>query len=126
MPLLTTAQSRIADLQAEIEMLKQTALLDLREKRVALAQQLHEVDSELARLTGKTLEKRTRGPGKAPVGRSIALQDLKELLAAAPEKTLNLRNAGLEVRNVKVLVHANPHLLRMGGKGAWPTVMLLK
>ncbi len=127
MPPQTTAQQRIATLQAEIEQLKQTALLDLREKRVAIAQELHEVDAELARLTGKSFEdKAARRRRGAPSGRSVSLAELKDLLFAAPEKTLDLRKAGLEVKNVKQLVEGNPGLLKMGGKGAWPSVTLVK
>ena len=55
MPTLTSSQSRIADLQAQIELLRDTATKELKEKRVALLQELHLVDAEIARLTGKSL-----------------------------------------------------------------------
>src|SRR4051812_38952394 len=123
MPTLTTVH-KIKELQAEIEQLKQTAVLDLRERRVAIEQEIVAVDAEIRKLTGKSFDDRPqRRPG--PAGRSVSLQELKELLAAAPDKTLNLRKAGLEVRNVKVLAQANPGLLKMGGIGAWPSVTLL-
>jgi hypothetical protein len=51
---------------------------------------------------------------------------LKELLALAPDKTLNIRKEGLQLANIKTLARVNPHLLSLGGKGAWPTVTLLK
>ncbi len=57
---LSTAQARIHQLQAEVEFLKQTAVLDLRERRVAIAQELHEVEAALRRLTGKPPEKNGR------------------------------------------------------------------
>ncbi len=47
------------------------------------------------------------------------------LLAAAPDKTIHIRKAGLELANIKTLARVNPHLLRLGGKGAWPTVTML-
>jgi hypothetical protein len=65
-------------------------------------------------------------PLKAGPGTSIPLSELKPLLEAAPEKTLNIRKAGLQLRNIKVLATANPHLLRLGGKNPWPTVTMLK
>jgi hypothetical protein len=126
MPKMTNSLDRIAVLTAEIESLKQSAISELMEKRNSLTQQLAAVDAELAEITGKTLETKTRRRSNTPSGRSIPLQELKELLAAAPDKTLNVRKEGLEARNIKVLTKANPHLLKMGGKGAWPTVTLLK
>jgi hypothetical protein len=30
------------------------------------------------------------------------------------------------LRNIKILAEANPHLLKLGGKGPWPTVTLLR
>jgi len=54
------------------------------------------------------------------------LSELKELLAAAPNKTLNIRKEKLELRNIKSLASVNPGLLKLGGKGAWPTVTLLR
>ena len=123
---LTTSLDRIAALTAEIEGLKQAAISELMEKRNSLTQQLAAIDAELAEITGKPLEAKPRARRATPSGRSIPLQELKELLASAPEKTVNIRKEGLEARNIKVLAAANPHLLRMGGKGAWPTVTLLK
>jgi hypothetical protein len=63
---------------------------------------------------------------KAGPGKSIPLSELKVLLEAAPEKTLNIRREGLQLRNIKVLAGANPHLLALGGSGPWPTVTMLK
>jgi hypothetical protein len=38
---------------------------------------------------------------KAGLGKSIPLSELKVLLETAPEKTLNVRKAGLQLRNIK-------------------------
>ena len=124
----TSPTDRIAALKAEIESLQQAAISELMEKRNSLSQQLAAVDAELAALTGKPQEgaKAPRGRRAAPSGKSVPLQELKELLAAAPGKTLSIRKEGLDLRNIKVLAAANPHLLRLGGKGAWPEVTLLK
>jgi hypothetical protein len=122
---LTTSLDRIAALTEEIESLKQAAISELMEKRNSLTQQLAAVDAELAVITGKTSESKPRRRN-SPSGRSIPLQELKDLLANAPEKTLNIRKAGLEARNIKVLASANPGLLRLAGKGAWPTLTLLR
>jgi DNA repair exonuclease SbcCD ATPase subunit len=118
---------RLQQLKAEIASLEQAALSELMEKRNSLSQQLAEVDSEIARLTGKPAqEKKPRSPVFKAAAKSLPLQELKELLAKAPDKTVNIRKEGLELRNIKVLAAANPALLRLGGKGAWPTVTLLK
>jgi hypothetical protein len=126
---MTSSLDRIASLTAEIESLKQSAISELMEKRNSLSQQLAEVDAELAELTGKSPEPKKRGrragSSSAPA-KSLPLQELKDLLASAPEKTLNIRKEGLELQNIKTLATANPQLLKLGGKGAWPTVTLLK
>ena len=58
--------------------------------------------------------------------KSPSLQELKAIIAEDPEKTLNIRKGGYDLRNIKVLAQANPGLLQLGGKGAWPTVKLMK
>jgi len=122
-----TAQERLQQLRAEIAKLEQAAIQELTERRNALSRELAGVDADLAKLTGKPVEgRKTRSLTPASPGRNIPLQQLKEELAAAPNKTLNVRKANLELRNIKVLAKANPGLLKLGGKGAWPTVTLLK
>lgn len=118
---------RIQQLKAEIASLEQAAIQELMDRRNALNRELAIVDAELARLTGKPMEgKKTRSPRAAGPGKSLPLQELKELLATAPDKTVDIRKENLELRNIKILANANPHLLKIGGKGAWPTVTLLK
>ena len=118
---------RIADLKAQIATLEQGAIQELMEKRNHLSAELSTVDAEIARLTGKPVEgKRTRATGVKPAGKSPSLQELKEIIAAAPDKTLNIRGGGYDLRNIKTLAKVNPQLLQLGGKGAWPTVKLLK
>ena len=118
---------RIKQLKAEIATLEQAAIQELMDRRNNLTHELAAVDAEIARLTGKPVEiKKTRAAATTGPGKSLPLQELKELLAAAPDKTLNIRKENLELRNIKVLANANPHLLKLGGKGAWPTVTLLK
>jgi hypothetical protein len=63
---------------------------------------------------------------KVESGKSVPLSELKVLLEAAPGKTLNVRRAGLQLANLKTLSNANPQLLKLGGKGAWPTITMLK
>lgn len=126
----TNSLDRINQLKAEIAQLEQSAIQELMDRRNALSSELAGIDAELARLTGKPVEttRKTRGTAapKQPFGKSIPLQELKELLGAAPDKTLSIRKEGLELANIKTLATANPHLLKLGGKGAWPTVTLLK
>lgn len=126
---MPTSLDRIAALTAEIEALKKSAITELMERRNSLGQQLAAVDQEIAELTGRAPEPKRRGrkPGSVSApSRSLPLQELKELLAAAPNKTANIRKDNLDLANIKTLANANPHLLKMGGKGAWPTVTLLK
>jgi hypothetical protein len=119
------SQERIEQLKAEIAALEQAAIQELRDRRANIIRDLATVDAELAKLTSEPV-----GGSKPPLsgsseGRNIPLQQLKEELAAAPDRTLNIRKANLELRNVKNLARVNPHLLKLGGKGAWPTVTLL-
>jgi hypothetical protein len=123
----TNSLERIQQLKAEIASLEQSAIQELMERRNNLSRELATVDAEIAKLTGKAVEgKRTRSASPASAGKNIPLQELKELLANAPAKTLNVRKEGLELRNLKILANANPQLLKLGGKGAWPTITLLK
>ena len=118
---------RIADLKAQIASLEQGAIQELMEKRNALSAELAAVDAELARITGKPVEgRKARATTAKPAGKSPSLQELKEIIAAAPNRTLNIRGGGYDLRNIKTLANANPQLLQLGGKGAWPTVKLLK
>ena len=129
----TTVSSldRITELKAQIATLEKNALQELMDKRNTLNHELAAVDAEIARLTGKPVEgKKTRSTSpKSTVksaGKSPSLQELKELLAAAPAKTIGIRKEGYDLQNIKVLANANPGLLKLGGKAPWPTVTLLK
>ncbi len=117
---------RIRQLKAEIAQLEQAAIQELMDRRNALTNELATVDAELARLTGKSVEPRKTRSSAPKSGKSLSLQDLKELLATAPDKTLSIRKEGLDLANIKTLVQANPALLKLGGKGAWPSLTLLK
>lgn len=122
-----TSLERIQQLKAEIASLEQAAIQELMDRRNSLTNELATVDAEIAKLTGKSIqEKKARSSQPKAPTKSLPLQELKALLAEAPDKTLNIRKEGLELRNIKVLANANPHLLRLAGKGAWPTVTLLK
>jgi hypothetical protein len=116
---------RLQQLQAEIAKLQQSAVQELMDRRNALSRELAAVDADIAQLTGKPAEGKKSRTAAAPA-RNIPLQQLKEELAAAPNKTLDIRKSNLELRNIKNLVRVNPALLKLGGKGAWPTVSLLK
>ena len=127
----TTSLDRITELKAQIAALEKNALQELMDKRNTLSHELAAVDTEIARLTGKPVEgKKTRSTSpkatEKTAGKSPSLQDLKALLAAAPDKTIGIRREGYDIQNIKTLAKANPQLLQVGGKGAWPTVTLLK
>lgn len=118
---------RITELKSQIAALEQGAIQELMEKRNALSRELASVDAEIARLTGKPVEgKKARVAAPKGAGKSPSLQELKEILATAPGKTLGVRSGGYDLRNIKTLANANPSLLQLGGKGAWPTITLLK
>lgn len=123
----TTSLDQIAQLKAEIAKLEQGALQELMERRNALSHDLATVDAEIAKLTGKPAQTKTaRATAPKAAGKSPSLQELKELLAQAPEKTLSVRKEGLDLANIKTLAAANPQLLKMSAKGPWPMVTLLK
>lgn len=117
---------RIEDLKAQIAKLEADALRELREKREALAVELKSVDAQIASFTGETGEQKTRKRADRGPAKSVPLQELKDLLAKAPDKTLSIRKENLDLRNIKVLAQSNPGLLKLGGNGPWPTVTLLK
>ena len=123
-----TSLKKIQELQAQIANLREEAVQELRDRRDALLRELDSIETELAELSGKPAaggagRNRKRSGG---TGRSVPLQELKEMLAAAPGRTINVRQEGLDLKNIKTLAAANPHLLQMGGKGPWPSVTLLK
>ena len=124
MPTTVSSLDRLQQLQAEVVKLQQSAIQELMDRRNAISRELVAVDEEIAKLTGKAVEDKKPHTPTSP-GRSIPLQQLKEELAAAPNKTLNIRKANLELRNIKNLARVNPGLLKMGGSGPWPTVTLL-
>jgi hypothetical protein len=120
----TNSQDRIDQLKTQLASLEKAAVQELIDRRKNIVLELATVDAQIAKLTGKPVkEKIPRTP--ASHGRNISLQQLKDELAAAPNKTLNIRKANLELRNIKVLAEYNPGLLKLGGVGAWPTVTLL-
>ena len=117
---------RIEELKAQIAELEAGALKELRQKREALLAELQSVDAQIAAFTGAPAESKSRKRAEREPAKSLPLQELKELLANAPDKTLSIRKENLDLRNIKVLAQANPHLLKLGGNGPWPTVTLLK
>ncbi len=117
---------RIEALKAEIASLESAALKELKDRRSALASELASVDAELARMTGKPLDKGPKRTIEKQPRKSIPLQELKEMLANAPDKTIGIRKEGLDLSNIKTLANANPGLLQIGNKGPWPTVTLLR
>ena len=122
----SNTQEKIKDLQAQIAALQEEELSALRDRRAILSNEINAIDAEIARITGKTTDKKSAAGERKSFGKSIPLQELKELIANAPDKTLSVRKEGLDLSNIRTLANANPQLLRMGGKGAWPTVTLLK
>ena len=121
-----TPLKRIEELKAQIAKLEADALRELKEKREVLLDELKSVDAQIAAFTGDVGEPKARKRAERGPAKSIPLQELKDLRANAPYKTLSIRKENLDLRNIKVLAQANPHLLNLGGNGPWPTVTLLK
>jgi len=121
----TSALTRIQELQEQIAKLQGDALRELRQRREILAKEIASVDAQLAELGGEAAPK--KGPRKAKAAsQAITLPELQHLLEAAPEKTLSIRKTNLDLASIKALALDHPQLLRLGGKGPWPTVTLLK
>ena len=122
----TSSLDRITDLKAQIATLEKNALQELMDKRNSLSHELATVDAELAKLTGKPVQGKKTSSTVAKALKSPSLQELKAILAAAPDKTIGIRKDGYDLQNIKTLAKANPGLLQLGGKAPWPTVTLLK
>ena len=122
----TSSLDRITDLKAQIATLEKNALQELMDKRNSLSRELAIVDAEVAKLTGKPVESKKSRATVSKALKNPSLQELKEILAAAPDKTIGIRKEGYDLQNIKVLANANPGLLKLGGKAPWPTVTLLK
>ena len=120
---MSNSLDRINQLKAEIASLEQEAVSELHQRRASMVADLERLDAEIARITGKAPR---AAKGRSRAGRSVSLQELKEMLERSHDKTVNVRKEKLDFSNIKTLAHANPHLLKLGGKGPWPTVTLLK
>ncbi len=124
-PPTVNALEAIAKLQAQIGQLTESAITELRQRKGDLERELETIDSDLEKLTGKP-SGRSRKSLDTPAKKSVALAELRELLLAAPNQTLNIRRANLDFLNIKTLAYTNPSQLRLGGKAPWPTVTLVK
>lgn len=117
------------ELIAEVAHLQTAIVEELLDRRARLCRELLSIDAELAELE-QTIEPapvtRKRAPAKtgAEAGRKPTLPELVAELEAAPERTLNIRKAHLDVKHTRALAKANAETLQIGGKGGWPTVTL--
>lgn len=114
----------VADLQSAAEQ-------ELRERREWLSRELASVEAELADMTelaadshGKEKPSARRAPADPP--KKPTLPELIAALEATPGRTLNIRQAHLDVRSVKALARANPQRLQIGGKVGQQTVTLVE
>jgi hypothetical protein len=117
----------ISKLQAQIAQLKEAALQELRARKTTLEGEIAAIDHEIETISGKPVGGR-RGAKlfDTPARRSVTFQELKDLLLAEPDRTLSVRKSGLDSTNIRTLANLNPRELRLGGKGPWPTVTLIK
>lgn len=122
---------RIESLKAEIANLEKAAVSELRAKRKDLQSQIEFLDSEIERITGRTPRTTvakasgSQKPARAKTVVSVSLDELRNALQGAPDRTINVRKAKYDFASIKALAAANPHLLKLGGKGPWPTVTLI-
>jgi hypothetical protein len=119
----TSALSRIEQLKAELARLQSDAVQELREKRERLVEELADVDTQLAELTGSApvASRRKSNGGSRKV---VSFEELKGLLQQAPGHSLNIRRAGYDLATIKGLIAAHPAELKFVPAGPWPSVAL--
>ncbi len=115
-------QDSLDELIATIARLQKKIVEELHERRAWLRRELSSVDAELADLTGET----TAPTPPASMHRVVTVSELIGELQAAPGHALNIREANLEVKNVRDFAKAHPRLLKVTGKGAALAVTLLE
>jgi chromosome segregation ATPase len=118
-----TPLQEISKLQEQLSKLKDAAVVELNARVSQIRTELKDIDAQLESLTGKPATRKGRA---TPAMRSITMQDLKDLLSSSPSQTVNIRRAGLDTTNIRTLANLHPKEIQLGGKGAWPTVGLLK
>jgi hypothetical protein len=118
------------ELIAAVADLQNAAEQELRERREWLSRELASVEAELACMTelaeDSPEEEKAQASAPADSPKKPTLPELIAELEAAPERTLNIRKAHLDVRSIKALAKANPRRLQIGGKAGWPTVTLVE
>ncbi len=115
------------ELIAAVVRLHEKTVAELRERRARLRRELSSVDAELADLTDdKTEEPAPVKAAATSAKRSVTVAELIAELQAAPDRTINIRKANLDVKTIKVLAKAHPHMMKLGGKSGWPTLTLLE
>ena len=132
MSLNLKSAEQIAQLKLEIAKLEQSAIQELLDRRSDLKKSLAAVEKEIAIAQDqlnpskrRKMGKLTKKPDPTAYGKSVPLEELKEKLSFAPNKTVNIRKEGFNALSIRNLAKANPQLLRIGGKGPWPTVTLI-
>ena len=127
-----TALEQIKELKEKIASLSQDAVATLKVEKRNLQDRISEIDKEIESLTGERPEEPKSGrqrKARAKVDKADlkkpSLQELKDILKALPDKTLDIRAEGYDTPNIRTLVEANPSLFQYT-KGAWPKVKLLK
>ncbi len=129
MNLNSKSAEQIAQLKLEIAKLEQSAIQELLDQRAALKKDLAAVEKEISLAQDQLNPSKRRKIGKkadpTAFGKSVPLEELKQKLSFAPDKTVNIRKEGFNALSIRNLAKANPQLLRIGGKGPWPTVTLI-
>jgi hypothetical protein len=118
-----TPLQEISKLQEQLSKLKDEAVVELTARESAIRTELKDIDAQIESLTGKPATRKGRA---TPAMRSITMQDLKDLMASSPHQTVNIRRAGLDATNIRTLANLHPKEIQLVGKGAWPTVGLVR
>ncbi|HEY2342657.1 MAG TPA: hypothetical protein VGH90_06495 [Chthoniobacteraceae bacterium] len=122
----TNPLEEISKLQAQIAQLKDVALQELKMRKTTLETEISSIDREVEKISGRPAGRRGVKLFDTPARRSVTFHELRDLLLAEPDRTLSVRKAGLDSTNIRTLANLNPRELRLGGKGPWPTVTLVK
>ena len=84
----TTANplEEISKLQAQIALLKDSAIRELKDRKSALEQEINGLDHEIEKITGKPAPGRRGRSLDTPARKSLTFQELKDMLLDAPDR----------------------------------------
>ena len=114
--------TKIEAMKEELKSLEKQSVSELYVKRNKLVESIAALDSEIAAITGKKAEK--RGPRRT-TKEVVSAESLRSILERAPEKTVDIRKAKLDLATIKGHAKAHPNQFAIVSKGPWPLVRLI-